>query len=311
MRVKNHCKNRELIRACKLAGSKIMFPIIAEMFNEYKIYAEPFCGTASILLNKMPSGTEYLSDIDGTLVEYLKAIRDCPDRVVNELIQHEFDKEDFDNSMKIGVNSRDGFKQATAFGVSSISSFDNNNINFRKNKAEERKDIYIDYYVKNIFRASQRLQGVNITKCDYTETLQKFICNEEAAIYLDPPHNKRKIGQSTGFDRKDTINFIERIKDSRAFVVITAPRLKGNPYDIILGKLGNWYCYYIGEHIDYASAVDNSRAKKGMTNMWCWTNRILPPYISGRLSYSLPITSSEFYELVREDDDITKKKYYN
>ena len=52
---------------------------------EKRIYIEPFCGSAIILLNKYPSRKEYISDLDKNLFYLYRAIREEPAKFVRLL----------------------------------------------------------------------------------------------------------------------------------------------------------------------------------------------------------------------------------
>lgn len=302
------------IQACKLAGGKLAYPIISELFSDTQcsVYVEPFCGTAVTMLNKVPCKKEIISDIDSTLIDFLIELRDNPDRIANMLIQSRYDMEAFVNGKSV-VNSDSStrLEKALAFAITSISSFDYNNVNFRKNRSEIRKNGYVDFYVRNIYKASSRLSGVDISAVDYKKALtEEVLNNSDVAVYMDPPHNKRQLGQSLGFDKQETEEMIEWIKDSKAYIGITAPRVAGNPYDRILGSRNDWRCYYLGSKKDFASALDSKNKKIGSVNMWLWTNRIPSLKAISKLNCCFPVTTMEFYKMFNENKDMAKKKFY-
>lgn len=50
---------------------------LPENYKEY-IYIEPFCGSATVLLNKEPSKQEFINDINTEIINLLRRVRDVP-----------------------------------------------------------------------------------------------------------------------------------------------------------------------------------------------------------------------------------------
>lgn len=58
--------------------------IIWARLGEPRVYVEPFCGSAAVLLSRpLPSGLEIIGDSNGFVVNALRAIRTCPDAVLD------------------------------------------------------------------------------------------------------------------------------------------------------------------------------------------------------------------------------------
>jgi DNA adenine methylase len=71
------------------------FPENYEQLN----YLEPFCGAASVFLNKKPSKTEILNDLDPGVVQILRALRDENNVFIKKLKKIEYCKESFEKSL--------------------------------------------------------------------------------------------------------------------------------------------------------------------------------------------------------------------
>jgi DNA adenine methylase len=57
-------------------GKWRLAPWITSFFPKHRIYVEPFCGAASILLRKQRSHSEVISDLDGEIVNVFRVLRD-------------------------------------------------------------------------------------------------------------------------------------------------------------------------------------------------------------------------------------------
>jgi hypothetical protein len=53
-------------------------PWIANLLPAHRTYVEPFCGSAAVRFAKRPSPTEILNDLDGTVVNFLRVLRERP-----------------------------------------------------------------------------------------------------------------------------------------------------------------------------------------------------------------------------------------
>ncbi len=53
-------------------------PWIISHFPDHYVYVEPFCGGASVLLQKDPSASEVLNDLDENVVNYFRVLREQP-----------------------------------------------------------------------------------------------------------------------------------------------------------------------------------------------------------------------------------------
>jgi DNA adenine methylase len=104
--------------------------LIEKLPADYKnfTYIEPYCGTAAVLLNKIPSQTEIINDEDKGIILIFKIIRDQIDQFIKQLKKIKYTKKtfetaittkDFSDELSHAVNefvlrrlSKDGFKKS-------------------------------------------------------------------------------------------------------------------------------------------------------------------------------------------------------
>lgn len=93
------------IHGSKKYLSKWILENLPELTGEEE-YIEPYCGTASVLINKEKSQLEVINDIDPGIVSIFRALRDECSAFVKKLKKIEYTKESFEKALtKIEFNN--------------------------------------------------------------------------------------------------------------------------------------------------------------------------------------------------------------
>jgi len=58
-------------------------------------YCEPYCGGASVLLNREPSPVETINDLDGEIVCFFRVLRDQPEELIRRLLLTPYSREEY------------------------------------------------------------------------------------------------------------------------------------------------------------------------------------------------------------------------
>lgn len=56
-------------------------PWISTLIPQHRVYVEPFCGSAAVLLAKAPAAHEVISDLDGNVTTFFRILRDQPNEL--------------------------------------------------------------------------------------------------------------------------------------------------------------------------------------------------------------------------------------
>ena len=154
-------------------------------------YVEPYCGAASVLLNKPRSRVEMLNDVDPGMVAILEITRDRAKEFAKKLSKIPYREDTFEEAqckegwnqdeMQYAINefilrrmSRGGLKSAFAWSD--------------RQRGGQPGDVNAwQSIIKMVPQISERLQGVEI----YNETALEFLwlVNQENTLaYCDPPY---------------------------------------------------------------------------------------------------------------------------
>lgn len=155
-------------------------------------YAEPFCGTANVLLHTAEMDREFLNDNSSDLINLLRVIQKYPyelrlNLLLTQLNLNTFEefKETLKRSFTLKAKKSEKIARATAFYFVRYASVYGKGEYFRTNISVTGYHRRLD----NLFPLSHRLQGVDIKKRDalyFTDTLSRR--DDTLLVYCDAPY---------------------------------------------------------------------------------------------------------------------------
>ena len=93
------------------------FPALAS----YDVYAEPFGGSAAVLLRKERSPIEVFNDLDDDVVGFFRALRECPEALIRAIELTPFARREWERAV---MNMRlFGRRAAAKWAIEAISAF--------------------------------------------------------------------------------------------------------------------------------------------------------------------------------------------
>lgn len=206
-------------------------------------YLEPFCGGASVLLNKEPSTEEIINDLDENLIWIFKALRDQRVQFIRKISATKYkesnfktaiERKEFSSTLQKAVNefvlrrmSRGGLKKAFAWS--------NRERGGRPGEVNAWRTI-----IKSLPKISERLQNVIILNKPALEIIKLFD-DPNTLIYADPPYlpetreSPETYSHEMSYD--DHIELSEILNNFKGKVLISGypSRLYGKIYK-------NWTC---------------------------------------------------------------------
>jgi len=173
-------------------GKNYLAKWIIEHFPENyqeKVYLEPFCGGANVLLNKEPSKDEIINDLDPDIIVLFRIIRDQSTSFLRKIRKIRYKESNFqtalekkgDGDLRQAINefilrrmSRGGLKKAFAWS--------NRERGGQPGEINSWKTI-----IKSIPSISERLQKVIILNRSAISLIKVFD-EADVLVYCDPPY---------------------------------------------------------------------------------------------------------------------------
>lgn len=171
----------------RYAGGKFYArKIIMEYFCEHSTYVEPLAGGASLFFAKPKVSSNWLNDIDESLVNCLSIIRDYPEELIGRLNsekatkeRHGYYKNEFQAITDLDRAVRWYYLNRTSY--SGIMNTQNCYWGYG-----DKYSMRPENWPRNIRRTSEKLQNVKLTSFDF----EKVIDNspDGAFLFVDPPY---------------------------------------------------------------------------------------------------------------------------
>lgn len=149
--------------------------------HETMVYLEPFCGSASVLINKPLSSEEAISDLDQGIVKIMKTVRDECDDFVNSLQRIRLAQDTFDKALECKEFHDDLDEAVNEFILRKMSK------NGQKEAFDKKNDQKSwETSIKVLPKIAQRIERVYIFDKPAATVLNAFN-KPNTLAYIDPP----------------------------------------------------------------------------------------------------------------------------
>jgi len=195
--------------------------------GNYHNYHEPFVGGGFILFHLKPENA-FISDSNKELINTYLAIKENPDRIIENIKNFGKDKESYYSIREENFSSE--YEKAAQFIYLNQMSFNGIyrvNANGKYNVPYGNREKY-DFDYENILLVSDFLKNITIQHCDFQESLN--LVAKKDLVFLDPPytiaHNQNGFVQYNQkiFSLEDQYrltNSIDQIKKIGANYILT------------------------------------------------------------------------------------------
>lgn len=181
-------------------GGKITLgPAIATLLPPHQHYVEPYCGSLAALLAKSPSPMETVNDLDGHLMTFWRVLRDrgpelervcalTPHARAEHAASYELDGlDELEVARRIWVQltqGRAGTRRRTGWR------------HYVKPCGQTSMPDYLSGYTGRIAPAAERLHDVSLECAPALELIEKYGCEPDVLLYVDPPYLGSTRGKS-------------------------------------------------------------------------------------------------------------------
>ena len=239
---------------------------IIEQFPEHETYVEPFGGAASVLLNKPRCKHEVYNDLEYSISNMMRMLRDEPEAMERELRKMSYEKELY---LKLKKTYRsDDFDCLTplqqAVITYSVRRMSRGGLcgTFSWSKRISGDNVPAEVHawltsLDQLSLVSDRLQGVEIRNDDASEVMKEFD-SHKTLHYLDPPYPKETRVFKTAYLEEMTIEDHRRIAQT-ALSLDGTVAISSYPSKLYEGLFGAW------ERLEKPIANHSSHEKKKET----------------------------------------------
>lgn len=238
----------------------MLAPFILDHLPPHRIYVEPFGGGASVLLRKDRSHGEVYNDLDGSIVNLFRVLRDADlgPRLISQLELTAFSREEYDAAKE---HTDDPLERARRLVVVSFMGFGSNSpsgrtTGFRANANRNGTVPAMDWRsLPGAMRAIiERVRGVTIENRDAFEVIRQQD-GPETLFYLDPPYLFDTRASSPSYLRyknefgtaQEHTRLLEFVRELKGMFVIS-----GYPSEIYDHALPGWHKVLCRAHADGA-----------------------------------------------------------
>lgn len=172
-------------------GKTSLAPWIVSLFPAHRVYVEPFCGSAAVLLAKPPSTHEIVNDVDGDLVNFFRVLRERPEELELACALTPYARDEFDACHPGLPVAGDDLERARRWWARSSMSFASTatattgfaaSILRGSNNARSMANR-----VARFAAVADRLRNVVIENRDAIDIIERYAA-VDAVLYLDPPY---------------------------------------------------------------------------------------------------------------------------
>lgn len=199
---------------------------IIDKFPPHQTYVEPFCGGASVFFQKPPSKFECLNDLDGSVVNFFKVLRERPDELVSAIDLTPFARSEYELSF---IQCDDPLEWARRFYVRTRQAWGGMRkmTGWRFQRNDNRGTSLVEEWgtIDHLYAAAARLKGVMIENDDAISIINRFD-DRRTLFYVDPPYigvSEKTVRQAYAhlMDESEHIRLAETLLKAKGMVVLS------------------------------------------------------------------------------------------
>lgn len=233
-----------LPRILHYPGSKwSMASWIINHMPEHKTYLEPFFGSGAVFFNKGKSPIETINDLDSSVVNLFKVIRDYPEELAYKIDFTPLSREEYYKSYDDTDSNADEIELARRFLIrcwQAIGAKTSDRTGWRSLIASNGPDTAKDWgrLPQKILKVADRLKQAQIENQPAEKLIERYK-RPDCLIYADPPYvleTRTKRHYKHEMNIEDHINLLNQLNEHPGPVL-----LSGYDHELYNNKLLGWH----------------------------------------------------------------------
>lgn len=180
-------KNSKLHAFSYIGGKYFLIPVLLGLMPAHKTYVEVFGGSGSFLLNKPESKVEIYNDINSSVVNFFRVLRESPGKLTKLLNKTPFARDEFAVCKRNHELVNDDIEKARMFFTKTQQSFSGRGNDWGCSVTKSHAVTFVNKTLK-LSEISSRLKKVNVENRDFKFIFKHYIKSADVFAYLDPPY---------------------------------------------------------------------------------------------------------------------------
>lgn len=221
---------------------------IIEMLPPHNAWAEVFCGSAVVTLNKARSPIEVMNDLDSDIVNVFRVLRDSPDELMRLISLTPYSREEFHISRgdRHGLNPLEKarrFLVATMMTVNGSAGSVNSGFSMSNSYARGGREARVNRWYQlpeRLEAVVERLRSVRIENIDAREMVRQFSQRPATLLYLDPPYLMERLHTYATDANVEQFHrdLLQECIDSKCMIIVSG--YQNALYDQYLNRTNGW-----------------------------------------------------------------------
>lgn len=202
-------------------------------FPDHDHFVDVFCGSMAVSLNKKPSDLDTANDLDESVFNFFKVLREQSDKLIEQLHLTAVSRSEYDNAWPVYFDGITDLEHARRFFIRCRQSFQGSGLkehtgfNACVTTSEKGKSKNIRKYLSAVDRLPEvvsKLKGIQIENLDYRRLIEKYD-RPGTFFYCDPPYELRKRNYKKWynheFEDKDHVEMVNVLNKVQGKVMIS------------------------------------------------------------------------------------------
>jgi DNA adenine methylase len=206
---------------CRLGNKTPILKEIIELIPQYKIYCEPFVGSAVVFFNLPKVKLSILNDLDKDVYNRLKLLQKAP----LDITKYRHDLNTLEKVKDFYVHHNNTINDLLLYHkISACSGFNCKPVKDVKHIYNNR---YNAYFLKHLEYYKKMLAGVKITNQDYIKIIVKYD-SPDTFFFIDPPYENtdKAFYSDISMDYHELSFLLQNIKGKFLLTINDSPNIR-------------------------------------------------------------------------------------